>query len=90
LLVEGGGASSVAGGQRPVRRRPGRLGVMGRLVSGYSLPPPPLQPLEYCISYHGQRNLYSAIMPLGGYRTKMFRKIVCGRWYNLRCCWTFI
>jgi len=34
----GGAASSVAGGQDPVLRPV--LGVTGRLVSGYSLPPP--------------------------------------------------
>jgi len=33
----GGAASSVAGGQQPVLCR---HGVTGRLVSGYSLPPP--------------------------------------------------
>jgi len=39
LLPAGGGgaASSVAGGQDPVLCR---RGVTGRLVSGYSLPPP--------------------------------------------------
>ena len=52
LLVEGGAASSVAGGQHSVLRR---LGVTGRLVSGYSIPPPPLQPLPYPGS-HGARS----------------------------------
>jgi len=33
----GGAASSVAGGQDPILRR---FGVTGRLLSGYSLPPP--------------------------------------------------
>jgi len=37
----GGEASTFAGGQHPVLRR---LGVTGRLASGYSLPPPALQP----------------------------------------------
>jgi len=40
-LSAGGGGGS----QDPVLRR--RLGVTGRLVSGYSIPPPPLQPLPY-------------------------------------------
>jgi len=42
----GDAASSVAGGQDPVLRR---LGVMGRLVSSYSFPPPAPPTLSHIV-----------------------------------------
>jgi len=57
LAGGGGAASSVTGGQDPVLRR---HGVMGRLVSSYSLLPPAL-PTRALGGWLGANVLWSAV-----------------------------